>query len=303
MTTRTWGMVQHPLRRRGGHHGFTLIEVLVVVAIIALLVSILLPSLRKARELGKRAVCLSNLRQQGVGFNTYGTDHRGMLPTREEFSYYITAQLKKNTAKETVNYGMLWGSLSSSNRRSYVGKSVDVFYCPSMLSLGYYQDRIRGKPGFLIRTPISTYDLTFGGYTYAAPMEPGHNPRNLGKDMYTPKGTQNGNAPPAAVRKGGTWHRYFYEWLVQPVADGGKGYDNTNYTHYRFPGIPALETEAMIGLPNGAATVHENGLNVLYSDYHARFVGDDKFKKISPTSGPGGKTALYNLWEELSRRH
>ncbi len=287
----------------GSGRAFTLIEVLVVVAIIALLITILLPSLKRARELGKRAVCLSNLRQQGVGFNSYGQDHRNMLPTRQEFSYYIAAQLKKNTPKQTVNYGMLWGSFSSTRRRSYVGKSVDVFYCPSMLSQSYYRDPYRGMPGFLILSPISDYDLTFGGYTYAAPMEPGHNPRNLGRDIYTPKGTENTNAPAAAIRKGGTWHRYFYEWLVQPASSGGKGYNSTNYTDYQLPGMPALETEAMIGLPNGAATVHENGLNVLYSDFHARFVGDDKFKTMTPTSGPGGKTALYNLWEELSRRY
>lgn len=53
---------------------FTLIELLVVVAIIALLISILLPSLSRARELSKRTVCASNLKQIGTGFYIYAQD-------------------------------------------------------------------------------------------------------------------------------------------------------------------------------------------------------------------------------------
>jgi prepilin-type N-terminal cleavage/methylation domain-containing protein len=60
--------------------GFTLIELLVVVAIIALLISILLPSLSRARELAKRAVCSSNLRGIGQGMHIYANDNREWFP-------------------------------------------------------------------------------------------------------------------------------------------------------------------------------------------------------------------------------
>lgn len=61
--------------------GFTLIELLVVVSIIALLVSILLPSLNKAREMAKRTVCLSSLKSIGLVMHMYADDHEGVFVT------------------------------------------------------------------------------------------------------------------------------------------------------------------------------------------------------------------------------
>jgi prepilin-type N-terminal cleavage/methylation domain-containing protein/prepilin-type processing-associated H-X9-DG protein len=59
---------------------FTLVELLVVVAVIAILASLLLPALRAAREQAKKTVCLGNLRQIGLLVNGYTEDHRQWLP-------------------------------------------------------------------------------------------------------------------------------------------------------------------------------------------------------------------------------
>jgi prepilin-type N-terminal cleavage/methylation domain-containing protein/prepilin-type processing-associated H-X9-DG protein len=64
-------------RHKGGRFpaGFTLIELLVVIAVIAILMAILLPALKAAREHGKRAVCLNNLRQLTLAWIMYADDN------------------------------------------------------------------------------------------------------------------------------------------------------------------------------------------------------------------------------------
>lgn len=63
-----------------GKKGFTLIELLVVISIIALLLSILLPSLRKAKEIANATVCMSNVRQWGLIWKMYGSEHYDKFP-------------------------------------------------------------------------------------------------------------------------------------------------------------------------------------------------------------------------------
>ena len=60
--------------------GFTLVELLVVVAVIAILIAMVLPALRRVREAARSAMCLSNLRQTGQALMLYSLDNNGVIP-------------------------------------------------------------------------------------------------------------------------------------------------------------------------------------------------------------------------------
>jgi prepilin-type N-terminal cleavage/methylation domain-containing protein len=62
-------------------NGYTLVELLVVIGIIAVLIAVLLPALSRAQAQANRVVCLSNIRQLGVGILMYCNDNKGYFPT------------------------------------------------------------------------------------------------------------------------------------------------------------------------------------------------------------------------------
>jgi len=73
-------------RRR---NGFTLVELLVVIGIIALLISILLPALNKARESARTVACASNARQLTMAANMFANEHKGWMQTTSDHGWAI----------------------------------------------------------------------------------------------------------------------------------------------------------------------------------------------------------------------
>ena len=66
-------------RKNTGTNGFTLVELLVVISIIALLLAVLMPALSKAREQGQKTVCMSNTKQLQLAWSVYSQNNNGSL--------------------------------------------------------------------------------------------------------------------------------------------------------------------------------------------------------------------------------
>jgi len=107
--------------------GFTLIELLVVVAIIAVLVSILLPSFIMARSMGQRAVCGANLHHLHIGTETFAQDHKGLLFRHPN----LPSELISNDAWDGNNVNLLRClDPDTISFMPYFSKQKEFFYCP-----------------------------------------------------------------------------------------------------------------------------------------------------------------------------
>src|SRR5688572_29000441 len=76
-------------RDLGRRHGFTLVELLVVIGIIAILIAMLLPALNAAKQQAASTASLSNLRQIGIGLNIYKNDNKGLYPVHSSPSSQV----------------------------------------------------------------------------------------------------------------------------------------------------------------------------------------------------------------------
>src|SRR3990172_3936740 len=121
--------------------GFTLVELLVVVAIIALLMSILMPALRRVKMQAEEAKCKANMRQVGIIIFMYLQEEEFKMPDFHVIDHTSEGGPGRNSSKCNNHpwVGSAGNRLSSDDDASYWGtafneyvKDVDVFGCPSM---------------------------------------------------------------------------------------------------------------------------------------------------------------------------
>jgi len=248
-------------------HAFTLIEVLVVIAIIGVLLGMLVPSLQRARAESKAVACASNLRTLGQGWNIYANDNRGLavparLPTYSEGGFQNPLnQYKITTGKK---YRPRWPALmqgavgvpairhpkTTRNRQNYRSKA---YYCPSATwtdernaAYGYnYQflgshrldeGRLRNLPVPLSRVRATAQTVVIADSLGSAAAFP----KRLRKD-YSNEGRD--------VQREGN-----YGWLIDPPRLG-----------------PTSSRAGGTGSPRSAPDERHLGkTNVLFADGHSR---------------------------------
>lgn len=155
----------------GRHHGFTLVELLVVVAVISLLLGVLLPALGGARQSARTASCLSNQRQMVIGWMMYAGAHGDRaMPLAQEIAggggaiRYWWGEVQPGPAGLEVHHerGFLTPYLDAAHSER------GVYECAAQ-PWGTYRPQPMGSPAPGV--PTSTYG--YNGYYLCPPMTPG----------------------------------------------------------------------------------------------------------------------------------
>lgn len=110
--------------KRTNGRAFTLVELLFIIAILAILIALLLPGANRLREQARMAICQSNLRQLGIAATKYITDSGGYLPP-----YRLTLQ----RTSPTINYPFFWQWMTA----KYFDDIPTVVRCPSQDFTGF----------------------------------------------------------------------------------------------------------------------------------------------------------------------
>jgi prepilin-type N-terminal cleavage/methylation domain-containing protein len=158
--------------------GFTLVELLVVIAIIALLISILAPSLKTAKDLARQAICAVNLRSIATATQVYGAANNGTLPKVSGITH-PPALAEPYAWNSNTNQPILLPDGSGRNR-PYGGLGnlhftglvhADTLYCPLMNADGdpgklKWQRRAYPDPWSLVRVPGTGTVNFYAGYMW-----------------------------------------------------------------------------------------------------------------------------------------
>ena len=253
---------------------FTLIEMLVVISIIALLISILLPALGRARETARSIACMSGIKQLGLASHTYAVDYNGWLP--------------QNPFSGTRSYGHCWDVQISSYLNydsSRPSSQQPVFHCPSGLLLSANEGAISRSRGYYINAHVAKSGFS----TDYQDDEDEIGSRRGGSGAINPYDGVQGrlSSIPDASGLGvlfelwisSEWDGYYnyQEGFFGRRTDNGEEWENDRLNSY-------------VRIKNITAYRHDDSTNILFADSHAEV-------RRRPSEGNDAPRDVIWYWE------
>ena len=226
---------------------FTLVELLVVIGIIAVLISILLPTLGRAREAANRTACLANMRTIGQMYLLYAHDNKRQIPLGTQSNVYQESYWIRLNGRYPSWGPFFLGGYMKSPQAFYCPSSMDPYYMYNGQSNAYDPANKNTRAGYFMRpmyydgTPVLWQQ---SGASAAIPVTGRPQP-----------GNGLGNQEP---------------WFPYPKLDKMR--------------MRALAAD-LFHSPSRIRFMHKKGVNVVYSDGSANFVDAKLFDKL-PTTWP-----------------
>jgi prepilin-type N-terminal cleavage/methylation domain-containing protein len=280
--------------------GFTLVELLVVIGIIAVLIGILLPTLTKAREAASRAACLSNIRELGNIFRIYANNNRDACPigymSSKNFNYFLNWNNTNGT--KVVMAGLI--------AYQRLTQQPKVFYCPTVADPQFSYDTPqnpwvfdKNPPDIHLTTPIAgsnhcrmSYNVRPSAAWLPSPVG-STDPRNY---MPMPDPQPNNTIPPTSL---------------------------TATAVFAFPKLSSLKNKALASdlliEKSYIQNTHKSGINVIYANgsgqwiplkvfdkapwsnfRNASFISSENFYYLDETRTPAHRFPT-GLWAELDK--
>lgn len=270
--------------------GFTLIELLVVISIIALLVGILLPALGAARESGRRAKCLSNLHQIGIGMAAYGADNNdsvilGSWPLIDAYNYVFW----NNRYYQSL--GALWSG-------GYINDG-ELFFCPSQQQEGLTLETANGSQAE-DKTEFGHFDNNDPDVPSVTRVSYGTRSNTGGAKPILYYDLPSGNMPPATTPPGTApiYRKDFAAFTGRPL------YDSINHLAPRLEewGNRAIVADVFT-YDKALENCHRSAVNVLSADMSAKNTQSGEFEEpYSHMEGfyantQGSNSAVQEIWD------
>lgn len=305
-----------PLSRRsdgpplfGSQGAFTLVELLVSLAVIGILLALLLPAVQRVRETARRSQCLSQMKQVVLAVHHYEATWNS-FPQHDwdtSFLVHILPEIEQAAILDKFNpYGAFNPLNSNAGRNGLAFLTIPLYQCPSDPShvkggtnyvgnFGYGYQQFDAANGVIVNhmKPLRFTDVTDGLSQTAllseciqGSREHAHRLSKIWKTPYALQGvdqlpqfetlcreTANSGAPPFSFRGGG--------WI--------ESVPNAIYTHTLYPNdVSCLNAgNGTLGIFS-AASLHPGGVNLIFCDGHASFI----------------QTAIdLNVWRAIGTRH